>query len=185
MRVMLHACCGPCLIEPFDALSLLHDVVVCYANPNIQPVAEYRRRLDVLREYAESRGIDVIEEPYEIADWMRAVAGLEDERGARCKACFRLRIGMVAKRAVALGYDGVATTLTVSPYQDPESIREAATEACDAAGILYVDTDFRSRYKDATRRSRELGMYRQNYCGCVLSDVEAQRERESRRAARE
>ncbi|MDZ4655549.1 MAG: epoxyqueuosine reductase QueH [Coriobacteriia bacterium] len=184
MRVMLHACCGPCLIEPFDDLAAEHDVTVCYANPNIQPLDEYRRRLDTLLDYADSRGIEVLEEPYEIAAWMRAVAGLEGDPAERCKACFRLRLGMVAARGVALGYDAVATTLTVSPYQDSAAIRDAAIEACEAVGIRYIDTDFRDRYSSATQRSRELGMYRQNYCGCVLSDVEAQQAREARRAAR-
>jgi predicted adenine nucleotide alpha hydrolase (AANH) superfamily ATPase len=181
---MLHACCGPCLIEPFDALVSEHDVTVCYANPNIHPLGEYQRRLQTLLDYADSRGIEVLEEPYDMVSWMRAVAGLEEDLSKRCKACFRLRLGMVADRAAALGYDAVATTLTVSPYQDPDSIRDAALAACEAAGIEYLDTDFRERYRDATQRSRELGMYRQNYCGCVLSDIEAQREREARRARR-
>ncbi|MDO9556733.1 MAG: epoxyqueuosine reductase QueH [Coriobacteriia bacterium] len=184
MRVMLHACCGPCLIEPFDALVTEHEVTVCYANPNIHPLSEYRRRLETLLDYADSRGIEVLEEPYEIATWMRAVAGLEDDYPGRCTACFRLRLGMVAERAAALGYDAVATTLTVSPYQDPDSIREAGVEACAAAGVRYLDTDFRDRYRTATDRSRTLGMYRQNYCGCLLSDVEAQQQREARRARR-
>jgi len=181
---MLHACCGPCLIEPLDALRVEHDVTVCYANPNIHPLAEYRRRLETLQEYAERESVRVIEEPYDIARWMRAVAGLEDDPARRCRACFRLRLGMTAARAAELGYDAVATTLTVSPYQDADSIRDAGIEACEEAGITYIDTDFREQYRSGTARSRELGMYRQNYCGCVLSDVEAQQQREERRARR-
>ena len=184
MKVMLHACCGPCLIEPFDALDEEHDVTVCYANPNIHPFEEYRRRFDTLLEYAQASHITVIEEPYEIADWMRAVAGLEDDPVERCGACFRLRLGMTARRAAEMGFDAVATTLTVSPYQDADAIREAGVEACRAAGVSYLDVDYRDRYRSATERSRRLGMYRQNYCGCVLSDVEARKAREQRRARR-
>ncbi|MBN2404594.1 MAG: epoxyqueuosine reductase QueH [Coriobacteriia bacterium] len=182
MKVMLHACCGPCLIEPFDALAEEHEVTVCYANPNIHPIDEYRRRLETLLEHADRLGVDVVEEDYDIAMWMRAVAGLEDDPASRCEACFRLRLGMAASRAAELGYDAVATTLTVSPYQDPDSIREAGVAACKEAGVDYLDTDFRDRYRIATERSRSLGMYRQNYCGCVLSDVEAKKEREARKA---
>ncbi len=62
MRMLLHACCGPCLIEPLDALRADHEVTVLYANPNIQPREEYDRRLATLRTYASDARIAVIEE---------------------------------------------------------------------------------------------------------------------------
>ncbi|MCE5192203.1 MAG: epoxyqueuosine reductase QueH [Actinomycetia bacterium] len=182
--MLLHACCGPCLLEPFDALSAEHEVTVLYANPNIHPAEEYRHRRDTLMAYAASNGIDVIEEPYDPVTWMRAVAGLERDQAERCRACFRLRLGIAARMAASLGMDAVATTLTVSPYQDQAAVAEAGATMAAEAGVAYLGGDFRDRYADATRRSRELGMYRQNYCGCMLSDIEAQREREERREAR-
>ncbi len=184
MKVMLHACCGPCLLEPYDALAATHDVRVVYANPNIHPRAEYERRRDVLLDYAAGRGIVVEEAPYDPAAWDAAVAGLEADPGRRCRACFRLRLGVAAGRAAAVGCEALATTLTVSPYQDPVAIREAGEEACAGAGVTFLLTDFRDRYGDATRRSRELGMYRQNYCGCRYSDDEAASTRERRRLER-
>lgn len=182
MRILLHACCGPCLLEPYDALAEGRDVTVCYANPNIHPREEYERRRDTLLEYAKSAGIRVIELPYEPADWADATAGLG--RPERCRACYALRIGMVAREAARLGFDAVATTLTVSPYQDPEGIRTAGEKACGDVGVAFLVTDFRDRYPEATRRSRELGMYRQNYCGCEPSKAEAEADRAARRAAR-
>jgi predicted adenine nucleotide alpha hydrolase (AANH) superfamily ATPase len=50
--------------------------------------------------------------------------------------------------------------------------------------VEFLVTDFRERYGDATRRSRELGMYRQNYCGCRYSEDEAAGQRERRRTER-
>jgi predicted adenine nucleotide alpha hydrolase (AANH) superfamily ATPase len=91
---------------------------------------------------------------------------------------------MVAKHAAESGFEAVATTLTVSPWQDPEGIRQAGVEACAEHGVEFLVTDFRDRYDAATRRSRELGMYRQNYCGCRYSEVEAAEQREQRRAER-
>ena len=44
--------------------------------------------------------------------------------------------------------------------------------------------DYRPFYDEATHRSREMGMYRQNYCGCRFSDVEAATERAERKAQR-
>jgi epoxyqueuosine reductase len=181
---MLHACCGPCLVEPFDALAAEHTVRVVYANPNIHPREEYERRRDTLLAYTSERGIEVDEAPYEPHAWDEAVRGLEHRPGERCRACFRLRIGLAAERAVLGGFDAVATTLTVSPYQDPVAIREAGEAACADAGVAFLVTDFRDRYPEATRRSRELGMYRQNYCGCRYSEAEASGQRAARRAAK-
>lgn len=186
MRLMLHACCGPCLLEPYDALSAGGvEVRVAYANPNIHPRAEYERRRDTLLSYAAERGIPVDELGYDIDAWQAAVAGLEGSPGARCRACFRVRLGETARHAAALGFDTVATTLTVSPYQDPEAIREAGEAVCAKEGVTFLVTDFRDRYPQATRRSRELGMYRQNYCGCRYSEGEAEEARDRRRASKE
>jgi hypothetical protein len=159
------------------------EVTVCFANPNIHPAEEYDRRRDTLRAYADDAGIEVIELPYEPEMWAEAVAG-SPGRPARCEACYRLRIDLVADEAARRGYDAVATTLTVSPYQDPEAICKAGREACDRAGVAFIANDFRDRYPEATRRSRELGMYRQNYCGCLLSMTEAQNSRALRREVR-
>jgi predicted adenine nucleotide alpha hydrolase (AANH) superfamily ATPase len=179
---MLHACCGPCLLEPLDALAAEHAVRVVYANPNIHPREEYERRRDTLLAYTDRRGIEVDEAPYDPRAWDAAVRGLEDRPAERCRACFRLRLGLAAEHAAESGYDAVATTLTVSPYQDPDAIREAGEGACAEAGVVFLVTDFRDRYPEATRRSRELGMYRQDFCGCRYSEEEAVQEREARRS---
>jgi len=186
VRLALHACCGPCLLEPYDALAAEADeAVVVYFNPNIHPAEEYERRRDTLAEYASASGIAVIELPYDPAAWLLAVAPHARDREARCRACYRLRLGEVARWAAENGYDSVSTTLTVSPYQNAEAIAEEGERAASAAGIAFVRRDFRERYPEATRRSRELEMYRQNYCGCLLSDLEAREERAARRAARD
>lgn len=180
---MLHACCGPCLLEPYDALAAGHEVSVCYANPNIHPAEEYAHRRDTLLEYAKRAGIDVRELPYEPEVWEAATAGLA--RPERCHACYRLRIALVAAEAAQGGFEAVATTLTVSPYQDPDAIRAMGEAACAEVGVAFMVTDFREQYPEATRRSRVLGMYRQNYCGCLPSRAEAEAQRAARKAARQ
>jgi epoxyqueuosine reductase len=185
MKLLLHACCGPCLLEPYDALTAQgHEVRVAYANPNIHPREEYERRRDTLLAYARRHAIEVDELEYDTAGWEAAVAGLEGSPGERCRACFRVRLGAAARHAAGIGFEGVATTLTVSPYQDPDAIREAGSRVCADAGVTFLVTDFRDRYPEAVRRSRELGMYRQNYCGCRYSDAEAGATRAARTAAR-
>lgn len=185
MKLLLHACCGPCLLEPYDALAAQgHEIHVAYANPNIHPREEYERRRDTLLAYAGERGIEVDELDYDTDAWDAAVAGVEDSPGERCSACFRVRLGAAARHAAEIGCDAVATTLTVSPYQDPDAIREAGEGVCAEAGVAFLVTDFRDRYSEAVRRSRELGMYRQNYCGCRYSDTEAAAARAARKAAK-
>jgi hypothetical protein len=184
MRILLHACCGPCLLEPYDALAAGGSVAVCFANPNIAPADEYARRRDTLVEYAAKADIPVIEVPYEPTLWQAAVAPHLDDREARCRACYRLRLRMVAREAAHGGYDAVATTLSVSPYQDPDAIREVGEAVCAEAGVCFIASDFRDRYPDATRRSRALGMYRQSYCGCLPSAAEAEADRAARMARR-
>lgn len=185
-RLALHACCGPCLIEPLDALRAeFGEPTVIYANSNIQPAEEYELRRSTLVSYADSVDVRVIEAAYDPERWMRVVGSAGADAGAaRCHACYALRLSEAAAVAASEGCDALGTTLTVSPYQDADAIRAEGERACSSAGIRYVHRDFRPRYAEATRRSRQLGMYRQNYCGCLFSKAEAEADRERRRAER-
>ncbi|NTW29551.1 MAG: epoxyqueuosine reductase QueH [Coriobacteriia bacterium] len=185
MRLALHACCGSCLIEPLDEYrARFGDACVIYANPNIHPLEEYERRRSVLLAYAQQQDVAVLEVAYQPEVWMERVGPLAETGAERCRACYALRLGLAAQCAAENGFEALATTLTVSPYQDPELIRIEGERACGEAGIAYVHEDFRQRYPRATRRSREIGMYRQNYCGCIFSEDEARRARDERRASR-
>ena len=185
MKLALHACCGPCLLEPLDALRAEADeVVVVYANPNIHPAEEYERRRDTLLAYAARIGIEVAEVPYDPEAWEREVSPLAEQGAARCRACYALRLGVAARYAAEHGFGALATTLTVSPYQDHIGISQEGRAAAAEAGVAWLDRDFRERYPEATRRSRELGMYRQNYCGCRFSKAEAAAQREAHKAAK-
>ena len=105
-------------------------------------------------------------------------------REARCRACYRLRLEETARVAAERGFEGIGTTLSVSPYQYTQVIREEVERAAAQAGVASVFEDFRPYYDEATRESRELGMYRQNFCGCRISDLEAAAERAERKEQR-
>lgn len=188
MKLLLHACCGPCSLEPLRLLlEAGHQITIAYMNSNIHPASEYDHRLQTMLDFAQSQGIEVVEGPYEPQTWANAagVFGTDpDSRPDRCRACYRLRLEEAAAYAAANGFEGLATTLTVSPYQYIETIHEELEAACRKAGISPVFQDFREQYPEATRRSKALGMYRQNYCGCAFSKVEAAEEREQRKAER-
>ena len=193
--ILLHACCGPCSLEPTRLLQ--EDgfaPTILYANSNIWPYEEYRKRLDTLLTWANAEGIEVIEAPYNHDAWLAGMRerfgdGIASAGKARCAACYAGRLRAAADYAQQHGFDCISTTLSVSPYQYTDEIARTLAEAAQEDGIAAHFVDFRENYPEATRRSRELGMYRQNYCGCEFSYAEAAEERElhkaERKAARE
>ena len=189
MKLLLHACCGPCSLEPVRLLQDEgFDITIAFANPNIQPKDEYDHRLNVLRSWTEDENIPVVELEYASDTWKQQVGVLEEEhkpREERCRACYRLRLEQAARYAAEHGFEALSTTLAVSPYQFSQACHEELEAACAHHGLNCVWQDFRPYYPLATKRSRSLGMYRQNYCGCLYSKAEAQQEREQRHAARQ
>lgn len=161
-----------------------HEFDVLYANSNIAPREEYDRRLRELEKYGARQGFRVFEGAYDPDAWEREVALLGEkgsepaQREERCRACYRLRLEEAAAVAREGGYDALTTTLAISPYQLTDVCREELEAACGRVGVKALFEDWRPYYDEATRISRELGMYRQNYCGCRFSVAEAQATRE-------
>ena len=183
--LLLHACCGPCSLEPLRVLreqGFLPTIV--YVNPNIQPHDEYVHRLETLRAWAAGENVEVVEGPYEAERWEREVARYGTNRLARCQACYRLRLEGAATLAAELGCAHMSTTLAVSPYQLFDACGAELGRICARAGLTAVWQDFRPLYPQATTRAKELGLYRQNYCGCRFSAAEAALERCQAREAR-
>lgn len=184
--LLLHACCGPCSLEP---LRLLREEgfepTICWTNPNIQPLAEHDLRLQTLQRWADEVGkVEVIVAGDDRARWEKAVAPFGFDREARCRACYALRLAEACRVAREQGFTHIATTLVVSPYQLFDTCRDVLEQLAAASGLTPVWRDFRAWYPQATKRSRELGMYRQNYCGCRFSAAEAAIERHEARDAR-
>jgi predicted adenine nucleotide alpha hydrolase (AANH) superfamily ATPase len=162
-NLALHTCCAPCLIGVYNALEGEH-VTAIYYNPNIAPREEYVRRRDSCKQYAEDNNIDFVELPYDPKEWDRATQNGTLPQPERCRACYKLRLERAAKWAHENSCDALATTLTISPYQDQEAIAQSAPP-------LYVPHDFSPHFRAAQERAKELGLYRQNYCGCLPSKV--------------
>ena len=184
--ILLHACCGPCSIEPVKLLREEgFEPVICWSNPNIQPVAEHDHRLRTLESWARDVAhVEVVVAGDDRDAWERLVAPHGFDREARCRACYALRLSEACRVARERGIDHVSTTLAVSPYQLFDACGRVLDGLCRANGLVPVWRDFRPLYPEATRVSRELGMYRQNYCGCRFSAAEAAVERHAARDAR-
>ncbi|WP_455137823.1 epoxyqueuosine reductase QueH [Thermophilibacter sp.] len=173
--LLLHACCGPCSLEPVRLLRAEgFEPTILWSNPNIQPLSEHERRLETLRAWARDVAhVDVIVAGDDRGAWERACAPAGFDRERRCRACYALRLAEACRVARERGFEFVSTTLAVSPYQLFDVCGEQLRAVCAAHGLTAVWRDFRPHYAEATRESRELGMYRQNYCGCRFSAAEA------------
>ena len=176
-RLLLQSCCGPCSSYVLEALTPYFRVTVLYYNPNIQPRAEYDLRLENQRKIIAAlptpSAVDILECDYDGEKYDAAVKGLESEPegGARCTVCFRLRLEETAKRASELCYDWFCTTLTVSPHKDAERLNQIGKALGERYGVPFLPSDFKKRdgYKRSIQLSKEYGLYRQDYCGCLYS----------------
>ena len=174
-RVLLHACCAPCagaVLERMVADGL--RPVVFFSNSNIDSAEEYALRRDTLARYAASLGVEMVDDAYDHAAWLQAVAGLEHEpeRGARCAQCFRFRLGRAARYAAENGFDTLATTLASSRWKSLEQVNAAGAAACETvSGVDWWDRNWRKGGLQQRRSEiiREQGFYNQNWCGCEFS----------------
>ncbi|MBO7288568.1 MAG: epoxyqueuosine reductase QueH [Clostridia bacterium] len=178
--LLLHSCCAPCSSSVIELLLEYFDVTVYYYNPNIYPEDEYYKRSkeqeSFCREYFKDHNIKVISEEYKKEDFEKIASGLETakEGGERCTLCYKLRLEKTAVYAKENGYDYFASTLSVSPLKCTKRLNEIGEELSNKYGVKYLYNDFKKKngYKRSCEISRELGMYRQDWCGCKYSYYE-------------
>jgi epoxyqueuosine reductase len=171
VRILLHICCAPCTIYPLRVLREEGgNVSGAYINPNIHPYQEYQKRLKTLEMFAAREGLLVIrEEAYPMVEFLRQVAFREEER---CRYCYTLRLTQTAQMARRGRFDAFTTTLLYSRFQKHDLIRSIAESAAVQQGIRFLYRDFREGWSEGVRISKEIGMYRQSYCGCLYSEKE-------------
>lgn len=172
-RLLLHVCCGPCAAGVLPRLAGHFDVTAFFFNPNILPNGEFIRRLDTLKQLlAHFPDVKLIVPEQDSSLFLRAAEGMETlpEGGARCEACFALRLSETAAFAAAHRdeYDAFATTLTVSPRKNAALINATGEAAAKRCGAVYLSSDFKKKdgWLTSVRLSEQLGLYRQHYCGC-------------------
>lgn len=174
MNIMLHICCAPDGSVPVpDLQSEGWNVKGFFYGSNIHPFEEYERRLEAVRILAGHCGIECVIGHYEPGEWQESVKGLEGEPegGRRCARCFRLQLEASAAEALKHGCEYLCTTLTISPHKNVELINGLGREVAGSYGLKWECRVWRKRngFLRSVRASRELGLYRQNYCGCAFS----------------
>lgn len=185
-RLLLHVCCGPCSIMPVRRLQEEgFEITAWYHNPNIQPLGEYLRRREAVLECAGRLGIAVVcdDAAWNLTEWLRAVRD-RDTPPQRCAYCCRGRVAAAYAYAAAHGYDLFSTSLLYSRYQPHELIAAEGARLSgqdvpalldaprDLPGPRFLYRDFREDWQAGIDISREWGIYRQPYCGCVYSEAE-------------
>ena len=183
--LLLHSCCAPCSSAVLEELSQYFEITVFYYNPNISPEQEYQKRTEevrrLIREMKTLHPVHFLLGRYEPERFYEAARGLEQEpeQGARCEKCFRLRLSEAAELAAKDGYDYFTTTLTISPLKNAALLNEIGEEEAKKRGIRFLPSDFKKKdgYKRSIELSRIYGLYRQDFCGCVFSKAERERQK--------
>ena len=199
-KLLLHSCCAPCSSYVLEYLREYFDVTVFFYNPNISNGVEYEKRLQEEKRLIEAYNsqvlsgdygnmnstekaglIEILEADYEPSEFYEAVKGYEQckEGGERCKKCFELRLSKSAKAAKKGGFDYFTTTLTISPLKNADWLNEIGRVEGDKEEIPFLPSDFKKKdgYKRSIQLSKEYGLYRQDFCGCVFSKAEMEERR--------
>jgi len=176
MKLLMHICCANCALLPLKHLDLRGiDVRGLWFNPNIHPEDEYLKRLDSVQKL---EGLQDLEIEYAAGYGIRKfMASLEGHSGIRCEACYRMRLDETARTARKMGLDGFTTSLLASPFQKFDLIVETGQLVAKRHSMPFYWQDLRHGWREGARLSRQLGLYRQYYCGCVFSKEERDEER--------
>lgn len=169
MQLLLHICCGNCAIYPVKLLrEQNHQVTGFFYNHNIHPYQEFARRLETTREYAEKVDLPLIfNEEYQLEAFLAEVAHAPENR---CEHCYRSRLLATAREAQRLNLEGFTTTLLYSRYQKHQDILAYGQQLAKEYNLIFHYEDYRLGWNEGIRISKEMGLYRQQYCGCIYSE---------------
>lgn len=174
-KLLLHSCCGPCSSYVLEYLSQYFNICVLYFNPCIYPENEYQKRVNTQKQTIDGLnfGIELAVCDYDHDSFLEYVKGHENERegSARCSLCYRQRLEKCADYADENGFDYFCTTLSVSPYKNAQKLNAIGEELAKNHNAKYLFSDFKKKngYKRSIELSKELNLYRQEYCGCEFS----------------
>jgi predicted adenine nucleotide alpha hydrolase (AANH) superfamily ATPase len=174
--LLIHTCCAPCVGYVYELFAGSFDTSVFYYNPNISPRGEYAKRLGELERFASIKGFPLYVGRYNAREWTGLVKEFRflGERSRRCRECYRMRLEESFVKAKELGIGAVTTSLSISPHKDAAAINRIGRELESAHGIRYIEGDFKKNdgYRKSVALSKVYGFYRQNYCGCIYSMLE-------------
>ena len=170
-RILLHTCCGPCTLYPLEKLRFEGwSVHGFFFNPNVQPYQEFQKRLHALEQVAQTEALRlIIRGDYDLVTFLRQTAYREQQR---CIYCYSVRLEATARLARKSRFDAFTTTLLYSKQQKHKLVRSIGEEASRRFGIPFHYDDFRIGWRTGQEKAKDMGIYRQQYCGCIYSESE-------------
>jgi predicted adenine nucleotide alpha hydrolase (AANH) superfamily ATPase len=137
---------------------------------NIHPYTECLKRQETLQNYADQIDLRIIyQDGYDLEGFIRNVAYREADR---CRYCYHDRLRATALLAKRGKFDYFTTTLLYSKFQNHDLVKTTCASIGKSVGVDFLYQDFRTGWKEGVETSKDLGMYRQQYCGCVYSEKE-------------
>lgn len=184
--LLMHSCCAPCSSYCLSYLADYFRITIFYYNPNIAPEEEYRKRVNEQKRLIEQlpvkHPVAFAEGKYDPEVFTAMAQGMEElpEGGSRCFACYELRQREAAKYAAEHGFDYFTTTLSVSPHKNAGKLNEIGLALSQEYGVPYLVSDFKKKsgYLKSIELSKEYDLYRQDYCGCIYSRQERERQKQ-------
>ena len=169
MKVLLHICCANCAIYPIKTMRGRDlDVMGFFYRHNIHPYTECLKRQEAVTSLAEKFDMKVIyQEGYDLEGFIQNVAFRESER---CKYCYHDRLQSTALIAKRGKFDYYSSTLLYSTKQQHDLIRSMGEAIGKSTGIPFLYHDFREGWQEGIECSHDMGLYRQQYCGCIYSE---------------
>jgi predicted adenine nucleotide alpha hydrolase (AANH) superfamily ATPase len=160
-------CCAPCSVYPVsELLKERVELEGLFYNPNIHPKEEFVKRRENVVKFSSVSNIPVnyIDE-FKQDVWEK----FDQNEELRCNMCYSMRLGRAAAYAAEKGFNAYSTTLLVSPYQKHELIKELGQKYAEKYGVDFLYRDFRPGFRQGQQQAREMGLYRQKFCGCIMS----------------
>ena len=176
-RLLIHACCAPCLVAVYDDTIKnttnmdIDEFDVIWHNTNIHPKIEYEKRKETFVSYVNSMGkTPIMIDEYNMNKFISDVVNLDKTKyKMRCEYCYVSRLEKVFEYAKENGYTHVTTTLLISPFQKHDVIKKVCESLAKKYDVIFLYKDYRSLFEEGQQKAKELGMYRQKYCGCIYS----------------
>jgi len=171
LKILLHICCAPCAIYPVKFLREQGmDVMGFFYRHNIHPYTECLKRQEALESYAEQISLRVIyQDGYDLEGFIQNVAFRESNR---CSYCYHERLRSTALVAKRGKFDYFTSTLLYSKFQKHDTIKSMGKSIGKSVGVKFYYQDFRAGWKNGIEESKNIGLYRQQYCGCIYSEKE-------------
>lgn len=149
------------------------NVISVFANDNLDTYEEFEKRYEQVLKVSRHFNFQSIKCPYENRLFLESVKGFEKEpeKGERCKICHNLNLRKVARFCKENGFEYFSTTLTISPHKDAKLINTIGTNIAKEFGLNFIEADLKKSdgFLQSVKLSKELNLYRQNYCGCIFS----------------